>query len=44
MKKTEKGNDEMELQALVFDLVKQGKIKTEKVQTKEEYERFINED
>ena len=44
MKKTEKGNDEMELQALVFDLVKQGKIKTEKVQTTEEYERFINED
>lgn len=33
-----------ELSKLVFDLVKEGKIKTEEIRTDKDYERFINED
>lgn len=32
------------LSKLVFDLVKEGKIKTEEIRTDKDYERFINED
>lgn len=39
-----KMNPVEELSKLVFDLVKEGKIKTEEIRTDKDYERFINED
>lgn len=39
-----KMNPAEKLSKLVFDLVKEGKIKTEEIRTDKDYERFINED